>query len=115
MATASRTRTDDELFPDTGPAPETRSTEQVQAAFDDKDYNDIAKELGACRAEVSYVIHGEGRDRHGGWPTSYRLTGTYGASEIYDVATDARAATRLTHEVMQRGAAAIAGAAGKKS
>src|SRR5947208_147772 len=101
MATASRTRTDDELFPDTGPAPETRSTEQVQAAFDDKDYNDIAKELGACRAEVSYVIHGEGRDRHGGWPVSYRLSGTFGDGRDYDAASDPRVAHRMTSTLLE--------------
>ena len=44
----------------------------------------------------------------------YELRGSFGVGEGYDIATDARAATRLTHEVMQRGAAAIAAAAPAK-
>jgi len=115
---ARRERTDDELFNGAPPPDGLRTLADVEAAWKAGkhagDYNGIAQELGCKRDEVSFVHHA-GRRREGNRIVDfYELTGSFGVGEGYDVATDARAATRLTHEVMHRGAAAIAGAAPAK-
>jgi hypothetical protein len=111
---SSRTRTDDQLF-ETEPPTGLRSLAEVTAAWPAEDYLEIMRELGAeTRDQVSYVIHA-GRRREGNRIVDfYTLTGSLGEGEAYDVATDARAATQLTHELMQRGAKTITSAAGKK-
>jgi hypothetical protein len=113
MASFSRTRLADELF-DNEATPETRTGELVQAAFPDSDFVEIAGELGVPGDQVSFVIHGEGRDRRG-WPTTYKLVGTAGPGEAYDPLQDRRALDRATLNTLTAGAASITGAAAKKS
>jgi hypothetical protein len=116
---ARRERTDHELFDGEPPPDGLRSLADVGAAWQAGkhagDYDAIAQELGCKRDEVSFVIHA-GRERKGNRIVDfYELSGSFGPGAEYDIAADARAATRLTHELMQRGAASITGAAAKKS
>jgi hypothetical protein len=55
------------------------ANERLVPQFPDEDHEAIAKELGAARHEVAFVIHGESQGKRAG----YRLTGTFGPGEDY--------------------------------
>jgi hypothetical protein len=66
----------------------TRSGEVPEIIFPEADYNAIAKELGARRDQVSFVVHAVPDKR--GRVDVYELTGTFGEGENYDPASDPR-------------------------
>jgi hypothetical protein len=89
--------------PEPGTVVTSREIEQV--VFPKKDYEDIARELGCKRDQVSFVVHAN-PDRRGRVDT-YTLTGTFGEGEAYDPSQDPRAAFRMTQDLLARGAAAV--------
>ena len=114
MPSASRSRDLDDLqFVDVASHKEGRevapgtvvtSREIEEVVFPKKDYEDIAKELGCKRDQVSFVVHAN-PDRRGRVDT-YTLTGTFGEGENYDPSQDPRAAFRMTQDLLRQGAAA---------
>jgi hypothetical protein len=66
----------------------TRSGEVPEIIFPEADYNALAKELGAPRSKVAYVIHTALDKRRR--PAGYTLSATYGAGEDFDPTSDPR-------------------------
>ena len=108
---ARRERTDVELFDGEPPPDGLRPLADVIAAWPDQDYVDIAKELGAKRDQVSFVVHTAHRHEGRKLIEAYALTGSAGVGADYDPASDARAAQRTVQQVMAAGASAITAAA----